>query len=550
MRLSGITNLLVQVAVLHQSLSSAAVIRIHSRATRQIRNIYIKDQAILNMGSAWSGPGGNNGDKILQPVPMIKGDDKDPRYRRLTQLLKLNHHDHSIFYHNLEYHNHMAYILSSAYLFGASADHLNDIYEKESKELEPWKDSPQEIDPGNWRAHLGDKNYQRAYLHFFEEEMIKKGDNWKVTVWQFLTDKYVPDKNRPWENHQLLHGLMEGIGHPLIHLGYAMEMNDKNLAAEALAMAASSYQNIHEYVDDPNPPEPFITSTEIREILDKLFENPNYDEFCKNTGVGHPEKVLETDPPFLEFNTYIIKKERAKLAEAFQKQVEAAVMLLMTSHKVGDPRYDFFLAHTVTTIHALRVIIPMLEKELPEQEAFQQTWHLLRSHMVLTSVVYISQCRPTIKDWLLEEVDLDGKDWDYVKKKALEGERRFDSHYVKMLRSFEEFEKLFGKGDPSDEKHNLYLKAAVKFADEFKGWVGFAAPTAGMGKLDYKDVTHHQEHHEEHHDDEHHDEHHDDHEEHHDEHHDDEHDDEYHDDGDDDEHHEDEEHDPHDDEHV
>ncbi|KAJ3235042.1 hypothetical protein HDU81_000860 [Chytriomyces hyalinus] len=393
----------------------------------------------------------------------------------------------------------MPHILGSAYLLGGSADHLRVIYEKEkeSEQLDPWEDSPEEIDPDNWRAHLGEKEYLRAYLHFFDDEIVKRGDDWKKTAFAFLTDKYIPDKSLAHENNQLLHGLVEGLGHPLIHLGYALELEDKLLAAEALAMVAATYRKMHSFVDNPNPPEPSMTTTEIREILVKLFEDSNYDDFVHEHGPGHPDKVFD-DPSYVQFNTYIIKKTQDKLADAFQKHIEASVMLFMTSHKVGEPEYDFFFVHLVTAAYALRVILPEMQMELPSDQALQQTWHLLRSHMVLMSAVYVSQGRPTIKDWIVEEYNIGERDWKYVHEKALTGHFQYDAHYVKVLRSLEGFENLYGKGDPDDSKYNMYLKAAVKFADDFHGWTGFSGTE--RHKLDIKE-THHNKH--EHHNEEH-----------------------------------------------
>lgn len=46
-------------------------------------------------------------------------------------------------------------ILGSAYLLGSSSNHLNDVYESETKELEHWKDSPGEISQYDWRDYLG-----------------------------------------------------------------------------------------------------------------------------------------------------------------------------------------------------------------------------------------------------------------------------------------------------------------------------------------------------------------------------------------------------------
>ena len=45
------------------------------------------------------------------------------------------------------------------------------------------------------------------------------------------------------------------------------------------------------------------------------------------------------------------------------------------------------------------------------------------------------------------------------------------------LRALKEFAEVFG------EKDGLYLKAAVKFADQFDGWIGFGG---GGPQLDIK----------------------------------------------------------------
>lgn len=79
----------------------------------------------------------------------------EKRPRTLKHLLKANHANHSIIYHELRFHNHTPHILGSAYLLGGTAEHLNAIYDKESEELEPWHDSPGEVSKDDWRDFLG-----------------------------------------------------------------------------------------------------------------------------------------------------------------------------------------------------------------------------------------------------------------------------------------------------------------------------------------------------------------------------------------------------------
>lgn len=79
----------------------------------------------------------------------------DKRSRTLKHLLKANHYNHSIIYHELRFQNHAPHILGSAYLLGASSEHLNCVYEEEGKVLEEWVDSPGEVTGGDWRSFLG-----------------------------------------------------------------------------------------------------------------------------------------------------------------------------------------------------------------------------------------------------------------------------------------------------------------------------------------------------------------------------------------------------------
>lgn len=131
--------------------------------------------------------------KAAQPihVPSVEIHDietaAEKRPRTLKHLIKANHVNHAILYHDSQFCNHMPHILGSAYMLGANADQLNHIYGEESKELEDWKDSPGEITDSDWREYLGNTGYQRAYVDFFEDELaLKYGYKWKKVVDEFL----------------------------------------------------------------------------------------------------------------------------------------------------------------------------------------------------------------------------------------------------------------------------------------------------------------------------------------------------------------------------
>lgn len=57
-------------------------------------------------------------------------------------------------------------ILGAAYIFGATADHMNEIYDRETEQLEPWHDAPGEIAKHDWREFLGKREWVHPKEHW------------------------------------------------------------------------------------------------------------------------------------------------------------------------------------------------------------------------------------------------------------------------------------------------------------------------------------------------------------------------------------------------
>jgi len=96
-------------------------------------------------------------------------------------------------------------------LFGAAPQRLFDIFDEECKLLEPWVDSPHEVTRVDWNRWVGDKRYgalesrgdgryARAYLDFFEDEVVRSNYDWKRVV-----QRYVVEGDEP-----LLSGMISG----------------------------------------------------------------------------------------------------------------------------------------------------------------------------------------------------------------------------------------------------------------------------------------------------------------------------------------------------
>ncbi|KAK0656817.1 hypothetical protein B0T16DRAFT_400293 [Cercophora newfieldiana] len=370
----------------------------------------------------------------------------DKRPRTLKHLLRANHLNHSIIYHNLQFDNHTPHILCSAYWFGAQPEQLHHIYETECKTLDPWKPSPSEVTQEDWRDFLGDKKYQRAYIDFFEDALAwKHAYNWKKLVEEYMFGGEEP----------LVNGLIGGLGHPLIHLGYAFEFDSREIAIEALGLASVQYNFLHKYTDDPSytKKSPF-SSTSPTELLEKLANDDRFNGIFKEPGFDNIEPLFQNHESLvLEYwNAW----ELADPVKQFQESQEAAVALLVATVPPGTHSYNFFTCHVLTTSHAVRILLPFLPVKFHLS--------LVRQWWLLTLAVYIAELRPKVDPDYVPS-DLKGKGWKYVEHEVLTNEWRTDAHFVKAIRAMKSASQTWG------DVHERYLAAAVRFVDDFKGWV-------------------------------------------------------------------------------
>ncbi|KXJ92314.1 hypothetical protein Micbo1qcDRAFT_61132 [Microdochium bolleyi] len=407
--------------------------------------------SFLKRGVARSTAGGGDGRIDLPSVEIHNVETApDKRPRTLKHLLRANHVNHSLLYHDLRYDNHMSHVLSAAYLLGANADQLHTIYDAEAKELEPWQPSPGEVSLEDWRDSLGRKEYQRAYVDFFEDMLaLRHQYNWKKVVENFMFDGKEP----------MAHCLVAGLGHPLIHLAYAYEVDNKEVAMEALGLTAVQYNFMHKYLDDPSytrpPPEGKGASSPL-ELLDrmsadsrlaKLFKEPSFDNLSQLFD-KHEDLVLEY------WNAWDISSNPT---QQFQLSQEAAVSLLVATVAPGTHAYNFFTVHLLTTSHAVRVLLPLV----PQQ--FQIP--LVRQWWLLVIAVYASLLCPKIDPDYVRPGDLvKGRQWNYVVDKALNGPYATDAHFVKAVRAMKEAAQTWG------DVHEHYLASAIRFVDDFAGW--------------------------------------------------------------------------------
>jgi hypothetical protein len=204
--------------------------------------------------------------------------------------------------------------------------------------------------------------------------------------------------------------------------------------------------------------------------FDGLFDKPGYaniEPLFKN----HESLVLEY------WNAWDLSSlpTDEDLVKAFRESQEAAVALLVATVRPGTHSYNFFLVHVLTTSHAVRILLPIVPAKFHLS--------LVRQWWLLALAVYIAVLRPKIDPDYVPPAK--GRDWRFAEQRALNSEWKTDAHFVKgelswllvsvvndiadlidtAIRAMREAAKTWG------DVHEKYLAAAVRFAEDFEGWV-------------------------------------------------------------------------------
>lgn len=228
---------------------------------------------------------------------------------------------------------------------------------------------------------------------------------------------------------------------------------------EGLGLAATCYSDIHKYLDDPaySQAESSYHSNSPLEILNKVRMDKRFNGLFGTPGDHNLETLFKTREAALlnHWNAWKIQDP----VKEFRESQEVAAALLAATHANKTEKYDFFLVHVLTTSHAIRILLPLI----PSQ--FQIP--LVRQWWLMTVAVYIAQLRPEIDLDRIRKFEPQERDWTWTARKAVKGEGSTDAHYVKAIRALREAAMTWG--DPE----SFYLKAAVKFAEEFTEWGGF-----------------------------------------------------------------------------
>lgn len=198
-------------------------------------------------------------------------------------------------------------------------------------------------------------------------------------------------------------------------------MDSKEIAMEALALTCVQHNFLHKYLDDRSFTKPSpISSSSPLELLIRISKDDRFNDVAADTPFSDLEAVLNNhEEAVLEYwNGWNLDDP----TKQFELSQEAAVAMFVATVRPGSHAYNFVIVHTLTTSHAVRVLLPLIPSE--HHVALVREWWLLAIS------AFILRGRPSPDPANVGD-DLKGRRWSYVEDKALRSPWSKDAHYVK-----------------------------------------------------------------------------------------------------------------------
>jgi len=253
------------------------------------------------------------------------------------------------------------------------------------------------------------------------------------------------------------------VGHPFIHLAYAYEFQSKEVGTQALSLGCTELFEVHGLIDHEPPDNSTYKSKSLADVIERVRTDTRFDGLLAVAGITNLGPIFQN-----RFQEVLEHWNAWEVVDPVQQLEQCCDLSVLLAISDGDTEksFDFFHIHLMTVAHALRVLWHYIPAERHKA--------VLRQYALFAIVIYIAQLRPEFGMEGIESVKTGGRDWDWVVRTALANKWVLDSHFFKVVRAPKAFDEAYG------EKNGFYLKAAVKFLDEFRGWEGFGDGVEGF----------------------------------------------------------------------
>jgi hypothetical protein len=347
----------------------------------------------------------------------------------VIKLIQKDADHHHLFFNDEKFHNHLVHQLLADYSLGADllrlekAYHDNAVYQRASRPLKT---------DFTWNSFscLGNEDYYTNYVHFFLEEIQKKGSKRCIEYYIFEQDSRLGLYSR----------FLSGVYHPLIHLGYGIEFNHPLMLAEGLAWVAVHQPRSHLFYEPINKkntqdelvPKNNKTHSSLSTALEIIFsihQDSRMDSVVKWSDEDKYTQVINRIPDLLHEYcqqwpvTETLDGPMGLRARATELQILASALHAGSYRPGKEIMIDFFLMHTLTSSLFLHCYIELLDPCYAVS--------LLRGKFASDLVYYIAHGRPYLN---IEQFESYPKvlSWDQIISKAIASE---DDHVPKAVRA-------------------------------------------------------------------------------------------------------------------
>ena len=235
------------------------------------------------------------------------------------------------------------------------------------------------------------------------------------------------------------------------------------MATEALSLGCTELDQFHRILDHPPADNATFKTTSLVDVVTQIYQDSRFNGLFHQPGFYNTVLLMQNHSDLLleHWNAWQVTDPLQQLEQI----CDLSVILAIGTGNV-EAQFDFFLIHLMTVAHALVV----LWHEMPGDVHTA----VLKEYAMFVIYVYIAQLRRSLDVDSVVNYDLNGRDWKWVVETALAHDSALDSHFFKVVCAPKAFEETYG------EKSGFYLKAAVKFIAEFRGWTGFGQGTDGV----------------------------------------------------------------------
>ncbi|KAJ3051636.1 hypothetical protein HK097_007348 [Rhizophlyctis rosea] len=250
----------------------------------------------------------------------------------------------------------MPHVLFSRHVLGADDHRLDEEWDDEKSYLEKKKyKEGVKVDASNWKSFIGKKEYYGNVLEYFDGLLATATPTEIPTI---ITNHIFP---------HLLPNLVAGAVHPLIHLGFGIEFQNREVIAEALTEACLHDPSTAPILAHDNSKA--IKGKTILQIYDDIRNDRRFDDVVKFSDGNKTNSVLKNGSEIVRSyaGQFWVDDDPQNLLKTLQNIFLTSSHLAFQTglHPPHAPKLDFFLMHLLTSSLSLRQIIPYLTISRP-----------------------------------------------------------------------------------------------------------------------------------------------------------------------------------------